>query len=345
MIQKFFRLFKSPLVLLLAMALLLGGCGGDVTAEETRIVMGTVAHLTVRADEITSQAALRDGLAVLTATEEDADGAVLARVEEAAGTGAWTEVSPALYETLSLAQEMARQSDGAFDVTSGTLTELWDAARAAQHPPTAEEIAAAQSRVDWHALELRERAADDGEHPEVRLLRAGMKIDRGALIKGLALDGIARSWAAGGTVNALADLGSSSILACGVNAEGEPWRIGVRNPRGESRSDLAATVQLSDAMLSASGDDERYFLYEGRRYHHLVDPRTGDPAETGLASVTVILPQDAMTGTMWAGHEGQLSDMLSTAIFVMGAERGRSLLTDIPGAQLILIGTDGRVIE
>ena len=68
MIQKFFRLFKSPLVLLLAMALLLGGCGGDVTAEETRIVMGTVAHLTVRADEITSQAALRDGLAVLTAT-------------------------------------------------------------------------------------------------------------------------------------------------------------------------------------------------------------------------------------------------------------------------------------
>ena len=135
MIQKFFRLFKSPLVLLLAMALLLGGCGGDVTAEETRIVMGTVAHLTVRADEITSQAALRDGLAVLTATEEDADGAVLARVEEAAGTGAWTEVSPALYETLSLAQEMARQSDGAFDVTSGTLTELWDAARAAQHPP------------------------------------------------------------------------------------------------------------------------------------------------------------------------------------------------------------------
>ena len=196
MIQKFFRLFKSPLVLLLAMALLLGGCGGDVTAEETRIVMGTVAHLTVRADEITSQAALRDGLAVLTATEEDADGATLARVEETAGTGAWTEVSPALYETLSLAQEMARQSDGAFDVTSGTLTELWDAARAAQHPPTAEEIAAAQSRVDWHALELRERAADDGEHPEVRLLRAGMKIDRGALIKGLALDGIARSWAA-----------------------------------------------------------------------------------------------------------------------------------------------------
>ncbi len=189
------------------------------------------------------------------------------------------------------------------------------------------------------------RAADDGDHTEVRLLRAGMKIDRGALIKGLALDGIARSWAAGGAVNALADLGSSSILACGVNAEGEPWHIGIRNPRGESRSDLAAAAQLSDAMLSTSGDDERYFLCEGRRYHHLVDPRTGCPAETGLASVTVILPQNAMEETAWAGHEGQLSDMLSTAIFVMGAERGRSLLSEIPGAQLILIGTDGHVIE
>ena len=172
-----------------------------------------------------------------------------------------------------------------------------------------------------------------------------MKIDRGALIKGLALDGIARSWAAGGAVNALADLGSSSILACGVNAEGAPWHIGIRNPRGESRSDLAAAAQLSDAMLSTSGDDERYFLCEGRRYHHLVDPRTGCPAETGLASVTVILPQNAMAGTAWAGHEGLLSDMLSTAIFVMGAERGRSLLSEIPGAQLILIGTDGHVIE
>ena len=345
MIQKFFRLFKSPLVLLIGMALFLGGCGGDVTAEETRIVMGTVARLTVRADEITSQAALRDGMAVLTAVEEDADGAVLARVEAAAGTGEWTEVPSGLYETLALAQEMARQSDGAFDITSGTLTELWDAARAAQYPPTAEEVAAARAHVDWHALELRERAADDGEHPEVRLLRAGMKIDRGALIKGLALDGIHSTWQDADIKNGLADLGSSSILACGVNAEGEPWHIGIRNPRGESRSDLAAAAQLSDAMLSTSGDDERYFLCEGRRYHHLVDPRTGCPAETGLASVTVILPQNAMEGTAWAGHEGQLSDMLSTAIFVMGAERGRSLLSEIPGAQLILIGTDGHVIE
>ena len=352
MIQRFFAIGKNPAIKILFVFLLvcmplLGGCGGSApaTAEETKIVMGTVARLTVRADEIAAQAALRDGMTVLVQTEADADGAAVAAMEQAAGTGAWTEISPALYETLVRAQEIARRSNGAFDITAGALTALWDAARAAKTLPSPAEVAAARACVGYDALGL-DTAEEDGKTVyRARLLRAGMKIDRGALIKGLALDGIARSWAAGGAVNALADLGSSSILACGVNAEGEPWRIGIRNPRGESRSDLAATVQLSDAMLSASGDDERYFLYEGRRYHHLVDPRTGDPAETGLASVTVILPQDAMTGTMWAGHEGQLSDMLSTAIFVMGAERGRSLLTDIPGAQLILIGTDGRVIE
>ena len=90
MIQRFFALCKNPAIVIFCGSLLLGGCGGNVTAEDTKLVMGTVARLTVRADEITSQAALRDGLAVLTQTEEDADGAILATVESSAGTGAWT---------------------------------------------------------------------------------------------------------------------------------------------------------------------------------------------------------------------------------------------------------------
>ena len=344
MIQKFFRLFKSPLVLLIGMALFLGGCGGDVTAEETRIVMGTVARLTVRADEITSQAALRDGMAVLTATEEDADGAVLARVEAAAGTGEWTEVPSGLYETLALAQEMARQSDGAFDITSGTLTELWDAARAAQYPPTAEEVTAARSHVGYEALEL--RAVEEGGQTryEARLMKAGMKIDRGALIKGLALDGIRSTWQDADIKNALADLGTSSILGMGVNEAGEPWQIGIRNPRGERAENVLAVLPLSDEVLSASGDDERFFLYEGRRYHHLIDPRTGYPADTGLASVAVTLPLNGDTLPAWQGHMGVLSDMLSTAVFVLGEEAGRRLLADFSGARLILVDTNGEIM-
>ena len=327
-------------------SMLLSGCGGNgaVTAEETKLVMGTVARLTVRADEITSQAALSDGLAVLAQTERDADGAAIAELEAAAGTGAWTEVSPALYETLTLAQEISRRSNGAFDVTAGALTELWERARTEKLPPSAEKVAAARSHVGYEALELRAMEEGGQTRCEARLMKAGMKIDRGALIKGLALDGIHSTWQNADIKNALADLGTSSILGMGVNEAGEPWQIGIRNPRGERAGDALAVLPLSNEVLSASGDDERFFLYEGRRYHHLIDPRTGYPAETGLASVVVTLPLRGDDLPAWRGHMGLLSDMLSTAIFVLGAEEGRKLLADFPPALVILIGTDGRVI-
>ena len=344
MIERFFTLYKIPAAVLFCAVLLLGGCGGTVTAEETKLVMGTVARLVVRADEITSQAALRDGLAVLTQTEEDADGAILATVESSAGTGAWTELPPDLYETLRLAQEIARRSNGAFDVTAGTLTQLWERARVEKLPPSPEAVADACARVGYEALELRTRAENGQTKYEARLMKAGMKFDRGALIKGLALDGIRNSWQSADVTDALADLGTSSILGMGVNEEGAPWQIGIRNPRGVERSDLLSVVPLSNEVLSSSGDDERFFMYEGRRWHHLIDPRTGYPAQTGLASVTVVLPMDVEEGA-WQGHMGALSDMLSTAIFVLGAEEGKKLLADFPDARLILIDTDGKRIE
>ena len=346
MIERFFTLYKIPAAALFCATLLLCGCGGNgaVTAEETKLVMGTVARLTVRADEITSQAALRDGLAVLAQTERDADRGALAAMEALAGTGTWTEVSPTLYETLRLAQEVARRSNGAFDVTAGALTELWERARAEKLPPSAEKVAAARSHVGYEALEL--RAVEEGGQTryEARLMKAGMKIDRGALIKGLALDGIHSTWQDADIKNALADLGTSSILGMGVNEVGEPWQIGIRNPRGERAGDVLAVLPLSDEVLSASGDDERFFLYEGRRYHHLIDPRTGYPADTGLASVVVTLPLNGDALPAWQGHMGALSDMLSTAVFVLGPEAGRALLADFPPALVILIGTDGSVM-
>ena len=347
MIERFFTFAKIPALACVCATLLLSGCGGNgaVTAEETKLVMGTVARLTVRADEITSQAALRDGLAVLTQVERDADGAAIADLEAAAGTGEWQEISPALYETLTLAQEVARRSDGAFDVTAGALTELWERARVEKLPPSPEEVAEARARVGYEFLELNTVEENGQKRYQARLLRTGMKIDRGALIKGLALDGIRSTWQKADIKNALADLGTSSILGMGVNEAGEPWQIGIRNPRGERAGDALSVLPLSNEVLSASGDDERFFLYEGRRYHHLIDPRTGYPADTGLASVVVTLPLSADDLPAWQGHMGLLSDMLSTAVFVLGPEAGRALLADFPPALVILIGTDGRVIE
>ena len=234
MIERFFTLYKIPAALLFCAALFLSGCGGNgaVTAEETKLVMGTVARLTVRADEITSQAALRDGMAVLTQTKQDADGVALAAVETAAGTGEWREIPPALYETLTLAQEVARRSHGAFDVTAGALTELWERARAEKLPPSAEAVAAARACVGYELLELRTREENGQTKYEARLMKAGMQFDRGALIKGLALDGICSTWQRAGITNALADLGTSSMLGMGVNEAGEPWPQSARRESG-----------------------------------------------------------------------------------------------------------------
>ena len=346
MIERFFTFAKIPALACVCATLLLSGCGGNgaVTAEETKLVMGTVARLTVRTDEITSQAALRDGLAVLTQVERDADGAAIADLETAAGTGEWREISPALYETLTLAQEVARRSHGAFDVTAGALTELWERARVEKLPPSPEEVAEARACVGYAFLELNTVEENGQKRYQARLLRTGMKIDRGALIKGLALDGIRSTWQKADIKNALADLGTSSILGMGVNEAGEPWQIGIRNPRGERAGDALAVLPLSNEVLSASGDDERFFLYEGRRYHHLIDPRTGYPADTGLASVVVTLPLNADDLPAWQGHMGLLSDMLSTAVFVLGEEEGRRLLADFSGARLISVDTNGDIM-
>ena len=231
-------------------------------------------------------------------------------------------------------------------MTAGALTALWDAARREKTPPTDEMVQEARTHVGYAHLEMR-KTEDDAEIVyEARLMKAGMRIDRGALIKGAALDAIHPLWQRADTLGALADLGTSSILAMGTNEEGEPWQIGIRNPRGAERSDILMVLPLTDEVLSVSGDDEHYFLYEGKRYHHLIDPRTGYPAETGLAAVAVILPLAAGEGMppAWQGHMGMLSDMLSTAVFVLGPDAGRALLAEFPSALVILIGTDGTMI-
>lgn len=311
--------------------------------EESHIVMGTLARLQVRGAPQDAQAALREGLDRLARVEEDTDGEAVRALESVAGTGQWTELPASLYQALAFAQEIARRSDGAFDVTAGTLTALWDDARAAGAPPSDAAVREARARVGYEHLEMREREEGGMHRYEARLMLPGMRIDRGALIKGYALDEIRPHWQTAAIGGALADLGASSMLGLGVNAEGEPWKGGIRNPRGESSTDMLLVMPLTDEVLSASGDDERYFMYEGKRYHHLIDPHTGYPADTGLASVTVILPLSTdIPG--WEGHQGILSDMLSTAVFVLGPEKGAKLLDDFPSALAIMIGTDGKVL-
>ena len=146
-----------------------------------------------------------------------------------------------------------------------------------------------------------------------------MAIDLGGIAKGYALDAVRAIYAAHGVKRGMISLGGSSLYALGKNEHGDDWRIGIRAPRGETAQDYLGILPLSDAALSSSGDYERYFEQDGQRYHHILDPRTGAPASSGLYGVTVILRGD---------HAGMMSALLPTALFVLGEEKGRALLAE-----------------
>jgi thiamine biosynthesis lipoprotein len=212
-------------------------------------------------------------------------------------------------------------SGGAFDVTVQGLGDLWDFSRADFHVPAPELVQSRLVRVDHRKIRLDEREST------VFLERKGMAISLAGIAKGYAADravGILReSGVGGGVVSAGGDL-----LAFGRREDGEVWQVGVRNPRNPARN--IAMLPASDLAVATSGDYERYRIVEGRRYHHILDPRTGYPV-TGCMSATVV------------ARSAMQADALATALFVLGPERGLELAERLPGVEAIVVDAHGDV--
>ena len=225
---------------------------------------------------------------------------------------AWTEpvqVESRLFELLSQAAELGRRTQGAFDITAGPLSDLWGFKRRAGRLPSATEIAETLSRVGSQHI------AFDAEPGTLRFLREGVEINLGGIGKGYALDRCSEQLVDAGVGDYLFHAGNSSVLARGNNAgraEGG-WSIGVRNPLKPEQ--YLGELILRDRSLSTSGSGTQYFLHEGKRYGHILDPRTGWPAE-GVLSTTVVAPTAAE------------SEALSTAFYVLGSERTRNWCDD-----------------
>lgn len=168
-------------------------------------------------------------------------------------------------------------------------------------------------------------------------LDQGTQIDLGAIAKGYASDAVAAIYQEHGITHGIVDLGGNTWV-CGGNLKGEPWRIGVQDPAraGEAEA-YTGILRMADGFAVTSGGYQRYFEENGKTYHHIIDPATGHPAESGLTSVTVVADGTVGNGTM--------CDALSTALFVMGEERAldfwRSGVYDF---DLILVTEDGRLL-
>lgn len=211
------------------------------------------------------------------------------------------KVSADTLDVLRTALDIAAQTKGAFDPALNPVIELWGIGeRETDTVPAQSEIDALLPLTDYRDVTV----DSDGT---VRLI-PGAGIDLGGIAKGYALDRVAENMRKNGVSSALIDLGGS-IAAVGGKADGTRYKIGVRDPLGEANAYIA-TVELKDVFTSTSGVYERYFIKDGVRYHHIIDPKTGWPAESGLYSCMIV------------SGSGILSDAYSTALFVMGAQDG-----------------------
>ncbi|HUF12854.1 MAG TPA: FAD:protein FMN transferase [Longimicrobiales bacterium] len=289
-------------------------------AERVWPVMGTMLRVVAwESDPDTAAAVLRAARAevvrvdsLMSTYRDDSD---LSRVNRAAGTGEWTHVSPETLEVLLASLEYARSSDGAFDPTVGPLVDVWGFYRESGAMPPAAALDSAGALVDWRRVEVR---------ADVRLVRlplAGMRLDFGAIAKGYAVDLALAAARRAGAGRAMIDLGGN-IGVLGDAPAGESWPFGLRHPRHPESS--FAVIAAESGVVATSGDYERYFVHDGVRYAHIVDPRTGWPVQ-GVASVSVLAPT------------GVASDALSTTLFVLGVERGCAVAAGLPGVAAVWV--------
>lgn len=206
-------------------------------------------------------------------------------------------------------------SDGAFDITVYPLIELWGFFRKSPALPAQREIDALLAHVGVSHLRREEGRISKGNR--------ATQIDLGGIAKGYAIQAGIEALRAAGVTSALVDAGGD-LYALGT-LNGTPWRIGIRNPRGEG---IVGDVEVADMAVVTSGDYERYFLQDGRRYHHLLNPRTGYPAR-GLSSVTVM------------SKDPVKADAFATAVFILGKEKGLALVNATPDLEAFFITEEG----
>ncbi|MDP1758405.1 MAG: FAD:protein FMN transferase, partial [Thermodesulfovibrionales bacterium] len=242
-------------------------------------------------------------------------------------------VSPETFEVIEKAIYASGKTNGAFDVTIGSVTTLWDFHKRVK--PEDKQIKERLTLVSYKNIILNKKASS------VYLKKTGMLIDPGGIVKGYAADKAVEALKREGIKSGLVSI-SGDIKAFGLKPDSKPWKIGIRNPRaippnppllkggeGGCSDEIMATIEMTDMAISTSGDYERYFIIEGKRYHHILNPKTGYPVGE-CRSVSII------------AKDGSVTDPFSTGIFILGAEKGIKLLEEM-GIDGIIVDKNGKI--
>ena len=229
------------------------------------------------------------------------------------------KVSKEIFMVLKKALKYSRLTSGAFDVSIRPLSTLWGGKGQLKEVPEIKEIEEKLLLVDYKNIILNER------NQTLEFKRESMALDLGGIAKGYALDRAIKVLQGRGIKEALINAGGD------IRVMGERvWKVGLQHPR--KGKEVLAVIRLKDQAIATSGDYQRYFIKEGKRYHHVINPETGYPV-TECMSVTII------------GPEAIPVDVLATGVFILGPEKGLELIESLKGVEGIIIDAQGRVLS
>jgi FAD:protein FMN transferase len=294
--------------------------------EERRLAMGSELHLSAYAAD---EPATRLAFAAVYAEFERLEallsvwraGSDVVRLNQAAGM-APVPVHDDTRRALRAAAQVSAWTGGKFDITFGALAEVWRFDHDQDNRvPTAAEIAVRLPRVDYTAVVVHEGPGT------AFLTRPDVRVHLGGIGKGYAVDRSVAILRAAGLRDFMVQAGGD--LYVGGRAGNTPWRLGIQDPRGVGGESFAS-VEVADATFSTSGDYERFFEQNGVRYHHILDPDTGQPARL-CRSVTIV------------ARDATMADGLSTGVFILGPERGMALVERLPDVEAVIVTADNQV--
>ncbi len=257
--------------------------------------------MTLTAYGATAEEAVDDGIAYI----EEMDGLLstgsdTSEISRLNATGTYS-LSEDVAEILSFAITISQDTDGAFNPLMYPIMNAWGFPTQEYRVPEQQELQSLLTLTDLSDLEF------EKDTNTVTFQKDGMQVDLGGIAKGYTSSEIMSIYTEAGVTSGMVSLGGN-VQVLGTKPDGSLWRVAVQNP--DSEADYLGVIQVADKAVITSGGYERYFEQDGVTYHHIIDPSTGYPAESGLASVTII------------SENGTLADSLSTALFVMGLEKG-----------------------
>lgn len=317
--ETFIKKMSQKYLFLFFTALFLFSCAmPEKSFKDTRFLLGTVCEITVISpNKQTAEKAIENAYKKIELIERicgykpDSE---VSKINANSGKQP-VKVSPKIIEVIELAIKTGDLTNGAFDITIAPVISLWGFKKEIQRVPSTSEIKKVLPLVNYKNIVI------DKTRSAVFLPRPGMAIDLGGIAKGYALRQAMNVLKNCGIKQAMINLGGD-IEVIGGRGNNKPWRIGVQHPR--KPNELVTVLEYKDKIVATSGDYHRYFVKQSKRYHHIMNPKTGYPTRNDCISVTLIT-------------NNRDSAVTSAGIFVLGPENGMKLVESIPDTEAIII--------